>query len=282
MTTFNTSREIAASADEVFAAFGDPERLARWWGPAGFTNTFHVCEFETGGRWVYTMHSPHGGNPENESVFEQVEPPRKVVIRHISQPVYRLTIDLLPTAAGTLLSWWQEFDDAEVARRIEKVVVPANEQNLDRLTAEVLKLPKQSSMERRKQLLRFPNSVRRDHTIDLWMDEHSGELGAIARSWFEVMRGCGDDVRELLHDGHPTACVGDAAFGYVNAFTEHVNVGFFRGAEIADPDGLLEGTGRFMRHVKLRPERDVDAAALTRLIETAYTDIKRREAEIHE
>lgn len=114
------------------------------------------------------------------------------------------------------------------------------------------------------------------------MDEHSGELGAIARSWFEVMRGCGDDVRELLHDGHPTACVGDAAFGYVNAFTEHVNIGFFRGAEIADPDGLLEGTGRFMRHVKLRPERDVDAAALTRLIETAYTDIKRREAEIHE
>ncbi len=108
------------------------------------------------------------------------------------------------------------------------------------------------------------------------MQEHSGELGAIAQRWFEVMRDCGDDVRELLHDGHPTACVGDAAFAYVNAFTAHVNVGFFRGAEIADPNGLLEGTGKFMRHVKLRPETDVDAKALTRLIKTAYADMKKR------
>ena len=125
-------------------------------------------------------------------------------------------------------------------------------------------------------LLRFPGSVKRDPAIEVWMHEHSGELGTIAERWFAVMRGCGDDVRELLHDGHPTACVGDAAFGYVNAFRAHVNVGFFRGAEIADHDGLLEGTGKFMRHVKLRPERAVDAAALTKLIETAYTDMKRR------
>ena len=108
------------------------------------------------------------------------------------------------------------------------------------------------------------------------MHEHSGELGAIARRWFEVMRGCGDDVREVLHDGHPTACVGDAAFAYVNAFRAHVNVGFFRGAEIADPAGLLEGTGKFMRHVKLKSERDVDATALTALIETAYADMRAR------
>ena len=125
-------------------------------------------------------------------------------------------------------------------------------------------------------LMRFPSSVRRDPAIEGWMREHAGELGAIARRWFEVMRGCGDDVRELLHDGHPTACVGDAAFAYVNAFRAHVNVGFFRGAEIADPRGLLEGTGRFMRHVKLRPERDVDAGALAKLIETAYIDMKER------
>ena len=137
MTTFNTSREIAAPIEEVFAAFRDPERLAIWWGPAGFTNTFHTFEFETGGRWIYTMHSPNGGNPENESVFELVEPPRKVVIRHISQPLYRLTIDLTPTGSGTTVSWSQEFDDGEVADRIAKIVVPANEQNLDRLSAEV-------------------------------------------------------------------------------------------------------------------------------------------------
>jgi hypothetical protein len=126
------------------------------------------------------------------------------------------------------------------------------------------------------QLFRFSSSVRRDPAIDAWMREHAGELGAIAQRWFDVMRGCGDDVRELLHDGHPTACVGDAAFAYVNAFNAHVNVGFFRGAELADPHRLLEGTGRFMRHMKLRPGVDVDAAALMELIETAYTDMKRR------
>ena len=94
--------------------------------------------------------------------------------------------------------------------------------------------------------------------------------------WFEVMRKCGSDVRELLHDGHPTACVNDAAFAYVNAFKAHVNVGFFRGAELADPEGLLEGTGRLMRHVKLKPGRDVDASALRRLIDTAYIDMRGR------
>ena len=108
------------------------------------------------------------------------------------------------------------------------------------------------------------------------MSEHKGELGAIARRWFEAMRDCGDDVREILHDGHPTACVADAAFAYVNAFKAHVNVGFFRGAEIADPDGLLKGTGKVMRHVKLRPDGDVDARALMELIESAYTDMRGR------
>lgn len=137
MTTFHTFRDITATVDEVFAAFSDPERLARWWGPAGFTNTFHIFEFETGGRWSYTMHSPHGGNPANESVFDLIEPPDKIVIQHISQPIYRLTIELKPSANGTMVSWSQEFEDDEVARRIEKIVVPANEQNLDKLSAEV-------------------------------------------------------------------------------------------------------------------------------------------------
>jgi hypothetical protein len=126
------------------------------------------------------------------------------------------------------------------------------------------------------QLFRFPGATRNDPAINAWMEQHRNELGTIARRWFDVMRGCGDDVRELLHDGHPTACVGDAAFAYVNAFNDHVNVGFFRGAEITDPQQLLEGTGRLMRHVKLRPHREIDVAALTELIETAYADMKRR------
>jgi hypothetical protein len=126
------------------------------------------------------------------------------------------------------------------------------------------------------QLLRFPGSVKRDPAIEAWMNEHRGELGEIARYWFEVIRACGNDVRELLHDGHPTACVADAAFAYVNAFNAHVNVGFFRGAELSDPSGLLEGTGKFMRHVKLRPEGEVEATALLKLIDAAYTDMKER------
>ena len=108
------------------------------------------------------------------------------------------------------------------------------------------------------------------------MEDHAGTLGTIARRWFDVLRDSGEDVRELLHDGHPTACVEDAAFAYVDVFKAHVNVGFFRGADLPDPHGLLEGNGRLMRHVKLRPDRDIDAAALAMLIDLAYTDMKDR------
>jgi hypothetical protein len=125
-------------------------------------------------------------------------------------------------------------------------------------------------------LLRFNGAVERDPAIDAWMRERAGELGAIAQQWFEVMRSCGDEVRELVHDGCPVACLGDAPFGYVNVFTAHVNVGFFHGASLPDPARLLQGSGRFMRHVKLRPGTPVDAAALTRLIERAYSDIQSR------
>ena len=125
-------------------------------------------------------------------------------------------------------------------------------------------------------LFLFPGSVERDPAVNAWMREHAGELGAIARRWFDVIRDCGDDVRELLHDGHPTACVVDAAFAYVNVFKFHVNVGFFRGAELSDPAGLLEGAGKYIRHVKLKPNSTVDAKDLTKLIKFAYADMKRR------
>lgn len=125
-------------------------------------------------------------------------------------------------------------------------------------------------------IFRLSDTLTRDSAIDAWMTEQSVELGAIARRWFDVMRELGADVREIMHDGHPTACVGDAAFAYVNAFTAHVNLGFFHGAELADPAQLLEGGGKYMRHVKLRPETNVDAAALTALIESAYADIRER------
>jgi len=125
-------------------------------------------------------------------------------------------------------------------------------------------------------LFRLNGAVERDPAIDVWMKEHAGELGAIAQRWFEAMRKCGDEVREVMHDGCPVACLGDAPFGYVNVFTSHVNVGFFHGAALPDPAHLLQGAGKFMRHVKLRPEMPAHHAALMRLIEAAYTDIKVR------
>jgi len=151
----------------------------------------------------------------------------------------------------------------------------------------------------RTELLRLDGTVERDPAIDAWFLAHAGDLGAIAQQWFEVMRRCGDEVREILHDGCPVACLGDVPFGYVNVFTAHVNVGFFQGAGLKDPEGLLPGTGKFMRHVKLRAiedaatvrrkrkfpagmtERratatDAQDRALRALIEAAYADIKAR------
>jgi hypothetical protein len=125
-------------------------------------------------------------------------------------------------------------------------------------------------------LFRLTGTLRRDPAIDAWMQEQPGELRAIAQRWFEVLRRCGDDVREVLHDGHPTACVADVAFAYVNVFMVHVNVGFFHGTELPDPARLLAGAGKLMRHVKLRPQADANAAALEQLIQSAYTDIKHR------
>jgi len=124
--------------------------------------------------------------------------------------------------------------------------------------------------------LRFNGAVKHQPAVDRWFEARNPELGAIAQEWFAIMRRCGDDVTELLHDGHPTACVEDAAFGYVNAFTSHVNVGFFHGVALDDPKRLLVGTGRFMRHVKAMPGTLPDRAALAALIQAAYSDIKAR------
>lgn len=131
-------------------------------------------------------------------------------------------------------------------------------------------------MAMRTDFLRFNGAVERDPAIDAWMKHHDSELGAIAREWFEVMRSCGDEVRELLHDGAPTACLGDAPFAYVNVFTSHVNVGFFHGSSLPDPARLLQGIGKSMRHVKLKPGTATNDRALSRLIELAYEDIKAR------
>ena len=125
-------------------------------------------------------------------------------------------------------------------------------------------------------IFRLPSALKRDPAIDAWLDAQRDDLRPLAETWFARMRQRGGDVRELMHDGCPTACVDDAAFGYVNAFKDHVNVGFFFGALLKDPARLLEGMGKRGRHVKLRPGQEVDSAALAQLVEAAYVDIRAR------
>jgi hypothetical protein len=128
----------------------------------------------------------------------------------------------------------------------------------------------------RVEIFRLSTGTRRDPAVDAWLNAGPDDLRSLAAKWFAEMRRCGADVRELIHDGCPVACVEDAPFGYVNAFRDHVNVGFFYGALLDDPAGLLAGSGKRMRHVKLQPAADVDTEGLRKLIEAAYLDIKAR------
>jgi uncharacterized protein YndB with AHSA1/START domain len=137
MTTFSTTRQFAAAPATVFAAIKDAERLARWWGPSGFSNRFEVFEFQAGGKWIFSMIGPDGTTYPNESVFSIIEPDRQVVIQHVCPPHFQLTITLEPSATGTLLRWDQAFADANVAQAVRHIVEPANEQNLDRLSVEL-------------------------------------------------------------------------------------------------------------------------------------------------
>jgi hypothetical protein len=124
-------------------------------------------------------------------------------------------------------------------------------------------------------MLRFSGGEKRDSRIEEWLDK-TDALTCVARTWFKKMRACGADVRELMHDGCPVVCVEDAPFAYVNVFKNHTNVGFFYGAYLDDPAGLLEGTGKNMRHVKIKPGREPDPGALADMIDASYLDVKLR------
>ena len=127
-----------------------------------------------------------------------------------------------------------------------------------------------------RSLFHLNNTLKPHPAVERWLAVAPGELGDLARQWFEVLRACGDDVEETLHDYQPTVCVQGAAFAYIDVFKAHMNIGFFQGAELPDPAKLLTGTGKYMRHVKLKPGYGVDAAALTDLIHAAYADLKQR------
>ena len=127
---------------------------------------------------------------------------------------------------------------------------------------------------------RIDNTSEHDPKIEAWfvgksLASNNSELTEIARYWFDAMRNCSDEVREVFHDGCPVVCYGDAAFAYVNVFSAHVNVGFYQGSTLADPSNLLLGSGKYMRHVKISPNTPINNAALHDLIEQAYRDVKR-------
>ena len=132
-STFHTERTLPFSPKAVYNAFASAEVLATWWGPEGFTNEFETFEFQVGGRWTFVMVGPDGARYANQSVFTELEPASRVVIRHDCQPFFTLTVQLTQVADGTHLQWQQVFDDAHIAQAVKAIVEPANEQNLDRL-----------------------------------------------------------------------------------------------------------------------------------------------------
>ena len=137
MSIFRTSRELPAPPESVFAAIQDPVRLARWWGPDGFTNTFHTFEFRQGGSWLFTMHGPDGTDYPNQSEFLEIVPNSMVRIKHINLPRFELTISIVPSTVGTLVSWDGIFENHEFAENMRQFLETANEQNLNRLAHEV-------------------------------------------------------------------------------------------------------------------------------------------------
>jgi len=139
--TFRSQRVLPFQPASVFEAFARQEVLARWWGPKGFTNTFEVFEFRPGGLWRFVMHGPDGSSHPNESIFLELSAPSRIVIQHVSQPRFVLTVTIAPREGGTALTWVQKFEDRAVAARIRHIVEPANEQNLDRLLAVLSRRP---------------------------------------------------------------------------------------------------------------------------------------------
>ncbi len=129
----SNERVFDVSPRRIFAAFEQPDQLARWWGPKDFTNTFEQFEFKPGGRWVFVMHGPNGANYPNESVFREIQPDTRIVIEHVVNPRFTLTITLTARGSQTHLAWDQEFETPEAAAKLRPICGPANEQNLDRL-----------------------------------------------------------------------------------------------------------------------------------------------------
>lgn len=131
--TLRTSRTLPYSPEDVYSAFATADLLARWWGPKGFSNTFDIFEFTSGGRWEFVMHAPDGTDYKNTSVFRELVPNSRIVIHHNCPPDFVLIVELTAVDDGTHLVWNQEFQDAETAQAVKQRAGSANEENIDKL-----------------------------------------------------------------------------------------------------------------------------------------------------
>lgn len=139
--TVLNQRVVPYTREQVFKAWTDPDLLAQWWGPKGFTNTFHTFELKVDGKWHFTMHGPDGTDYENLCVFEEITPPERVVLYHLETVhKFRLSGTFTKTDNGTHVEFRQVFESAEECQRIRSFVTDANEQNLDRLEAVLQKI----------------------------------------------------------------------------------------------------------------------------------------------
>jgi uncharacterized protein YndB with AHSA1/START domain len=135
-----TSRLLDAPRERVFEAFADPARLTHWWGPKGFTSTFREFDLRPGGHWRFVLHGPNGADYQNESVFVEIVKPERIVLDHVSAPKFRMTLTLDDRAGKTVIGWRMHFETAEQCAKVKVFAVDANEQNLDRLEAELARM----------------------------------------------------------------------------------------------------------------------------------------------
>jgi uncharacterized protein YndB with AHSA1/START domain len=135
-----SERLVDAPREKIFRAVREPERLARWWGPNGFRSTFEQFDFRTGGEWKFMFHGPDGKDYPNHCRFEAIEEPSLIALRHLSVPGFVLTMTLSDEAGKTRLHWRQRFDTAQLREQLAAVCIPSNEQNFDRLEAELARM----------------------------------------------------------------------------------------------------------------------------------------------
>lgn len=136
-----SSRIVNAAADLVFSAWTNPDHLKNWWGPKGFTNTFHEFDLRVGGTWRFTMHGPDKGNYENQCEFLKIERPVMIGWKRISKPLFNVLFTFEEVAKDqTKIIFKMIFASAEERDKLKKFVVDKNEENFDRLEDELLKM----------------------------------------------------------------------------------------------------------------------------------------------